>query len=104
MTMFTLFISLILVIAGAVASYMHTRRYGTKRNVKLLYPLMLISFVVVTLVQKVFPDPSFDWGMLVMVVWVAAIVGSLLTWLRTNRRGLGRRYLGLQATNGHKPA
>ena len=83
-----LLVALGLGVLGAVVSYMHTRRYGTSRNVKLLYPTMVIAFLALSLVQRMLPwHFEGDWGMLVVFFWFAAIVGSLLTWRRINRRG-----------------
>ncbi len=98
-----LLVALALMVVGAVASYTHTRRYGTSRNVKLLYPAMVVALLIVSLVQRALPWRfEGDWGMLVIFIWFAAIVGSLLTWRRVNYRSLGRRYLGVQASSGHE--
>ncbi len=88
MTTAGMIVTLVLAFIGAVLSYRHTRRYGTKRNVRTLYPLMIAIFFVAIILQETVPHRTDDFVLITMIVWVSAIGGSLLTWRRINYRGL----------------
>lgn len=88
MDIYTLLVAAVLVLA-VLASHAHTRRFGTKRNIKLIYPLMFGVFFVESVLNATFRDWQLDQWCLrpLMLLWVALIFGSLLTWRRINRRG-----------------